>query len=214
MSKLPESAGPERLPGIFKALEELERCTPPGEPVTIVETGTVRGRRLGSDGPGDHGYDGWSTVAFARWLARRGVEGSFLYSIDRDPGAAKTSRAVVGDELARWVRWLPIDSARALAGWSARVNVAYLDTGPEPWGLLVEWALVAPWLWRPGLVVVDDTEPAPSGPRGKGTYVIPAARALGWEPGDFSASGNRRQTVLRPPRNRNGGACAAGTQGG
>ena len=200
----PESAGRERLPGIFSALDELEAHAPAGERTIIVETGTIRGRGVEdrAEGPGGRRYDGWSTVAFARWLARRNVPGSVLYSIDRDPEAVRVSREHVGEALARWVRWVNRDSAAALSRWSVRVNLAYLDTGPDPWGLLVEWVLVVPWLRRPGIVVVDDTEPAPSGPRGKGTHLIPAARALGWEVVDFPASGNRRQSVIRP---RHGG---------
>ena len=197
MSELPRSAGAGRLPGVFSALEELESCVPAGEPVVIVETGTVRGRGLRSDRPGERGYDGWSTVAFARWLARRGVPGSVLYSVDRDPGAVLVSREVLGDELGRWVEWMCIGSADAFSRWSERVNLAYLDTGPDPWGLFVEWVLLMPWLSRPGLVVVDDTEPAASGPRGKGTHLIPAARALGCRIVDFDATGNRKQTVIR-----------------
>ena len=200
MSGLPQSAGRERLPGIFSALDELEACTPAGDPVVIVETGTVRGRAPGAEGPGERGYDGWSTVAFARWLERRNVRGSILYSIDRDPEAVRVSREIVGDELVRWVRWVNEDSAAALSRWTARVNLAYLDTGPDPWGLFVEWVLVVPWLLSPGIVVVDDTEPSSSGRRGKGTHLIPAACALGWELVDLPASGNRRQSVIRPRR--------------
>ncbi len=139
-------------------------------------------------------------MACARWLAGRDVRGSVLYSIDRDPEAVKVSREIVGDELARWVKWMNMDSAVALGQWSEPVNLAYLDTGPDPWGLFVEWVLLLPWLSRPGIVVVDDTEPAPSGPRGKGTHLIPAARALGWEVVDFPAAGNRQQSVIRPGR--------------
>jgi predicted O-methyltransferase YrrM len=126
--------------------------------------------------------DGWSTVELAESVARTGLEGSRLFSIDISPESIAISRETVPGDLHPWVTWITDDAQKAIKELPVdSIDLLYLDSSDDPRQILSEFEAALPKLGQESIVLVDDTGPYHAGPDGKGTLVLPRARKLGWK---------------------------------
>ena len=148
----------------------------PQHPLIIVETGTLR-----DASPAARLSDGWSTYTLAQALADRAIPESRLYSIDIEPAYIETSKKAVPSALHPWVSWVCRDARLAIRELDVpRIDLLYLDSSDDPAEIMEEFECALPKLTRESVVVVDDTGPYHAGPDGKGTVILPKARAMGW----------------------------------
>jgi len=149
----------------------------PKKPLIMVETGTLR-----DPNPEAKMGDGWSTVELAESVARTGLEGSRLFSIDISPESIAISRETVPGDLHPWVTWITDDAQKAIQELPVdSIDLLYLDSSDDPRQILSEFEAALPKLGKESIVLVDDTGPYHAGPDGKGTLVLPRARKLGWK---------------------------------
>jgi hypothetical protein len=149
----------------------------PRKKLVVVETGTLRDAN-----PSARESDGWSTYCLAELLAKRGEEGSKLYSIDISPDCVETSRKIVPEEYHKLTTWICKDAREAIPSLEAdSIDLLYLDSSDDPKQILAEFQVAAPKLGPESIVIVDDTGPYHAGPDGKGTLVIPFAKDQGWQ---------------------------------
>lgn len=106
---------------LVAALELLHETNVPGQEVRIVEVGTSRDLR-----PSACLADGWATRVFA-WYAAQ-VDGRVI-SIDPEPHANACALRIVG-EFAPWLIQQQLLAQDFLAGFRARIDLAYMD-GPH-----------------------------------------------------------------------------------
>jgi len=148
----------------------------PRRKLVVVETGTLR-----DSSPAARESDGWSTYCLAELLARRGEDGSRLYSIDINPACVETSRSTVPPEFHRLTTWVCKDAREAIPALDTdSIDLLYLDSSDDPGQILAEFQVAAPKLGPESIVIVDDTGPYHAGPDGKGTLVLPFAQEHGW----------------------------------
>lgn len=121
-------------------------------PLDILETGSIR------DGREEYRLnDGWSTLAFARWVAR---EGGRAVSVDLNPDVADEVLARHGVrehvELRQGHSLVVLDE---MVKAGRRVDLLFLDTDNDPQLILSEYLLGRQIVGSPGVVVVDDVDP-------------------------------------------------------
>jgi hypothetical protein len=128
-------------------------------PLAILETGSIRNER--------EEYrlnDGWSTLAFARWVER---EGGHATSIDLDTAAADRVLARHGlrehVELRQGYSLVVLDE---LVKAGARVDFLFLDTDNDPQLILSEYLLGRRLVGSPGVVIIDDVDPGQGAHKG------------------------------------------------
>jgi predicted O-methyltransferase YrrM len=135
----PESG---RRDTIVAALRTLLRVTA-GDPVKIVEVGTIRDSRLaGRTG------DGWATAMWGWYVSRVGGK---VISIDVDAKAIATARAVCSP----YAEHIEFRHARAqdVLGDCQCIDLLYMDGPPEPESHLAMWHALE---CLPLLVLFDD----------------------------------------------------------
>lgn len=154
MARYPEeldfSDAPEfgRREGLERALGILHINRGPN-PVTIVETGTTRGKL----GGGIRG-DGWATLAWG-WYCKK--YGGRTYTIDRNPSAIDNCRKITV-QFSECIEYRLGESCAEIAAIRWPIDLLYLDSGDDPALILRELEAAFGRLAPASVVTIDDTK--------------------------------------------------------
>jgi len=144
------------------------------DPLTIVETGTIR-----LYGAGGLVGDGHSTLRFADYCSKFG---GTVYSIDNDPEAVVLSSWMVGRQYPEAdVKVIESDSVAFLESFEEPIDILYLDSDNDADLILNEAKAALPHLHPESIILIDDCfevglEEEPL----KGKLVIPFLEENGW----------------------------------
>lgn len=156
--------------------------------LVIVETGTTRSNL------------GFSTHFLAR--IAKGEDG-VLCSVDCNPKSLAFSRTFIANKYPDLLPFIQFHKSSSIAYLNGlplgSVDLAYLDSAPDPETIFSEAQAIFPAL-RPGAgIVIDDTEKGKIGPQGKGSLAIPWLQAQGFDARSWASSGKRVTALRRIP---------------
>ena len=145
-------------------------------PLTIVETGTIRGHlddfKFG---------DGHSTLRFAEYVSRFGGK---LYSVDIDPMAVMISKALCTKEfpvIEDDVHIIESDSVTFLESFDEPIDILYLDSDNDANLILNEAKAGIRNLHEESIILIDDCFNKGNYHVEKGSLVIPFLEENGWQ---------------------------------